>query len=253
MTLRYPAGFMLAAFLLLHVPSPAFPADAGARDNHHLEIEVGPAWQARNDFAIPGDTGTRVSLPDEGPVPAARATYVWDFGERWSARFLAAPLSIDTDFTSDGPIQFQESVFPAGEPLTTHYEFNSYRFTFFYRFRTEGRWSFRGGFTGKVRDARIHLSGAGLSETKDDLGIVPLLYGGARYETGGILALDLEIDALGSPQGRAVDFSARLEFQAAERVRPYVGYRLLDGGADNDEVYTFARFHYGLAGVSLRF
>ena len=32
-----------------------------------------------------------------------------------------------------------------------------------------------------------------------------------------------------------------------------LGYRVLEGGADNDEVFTFALIHYLLAGVSLRF
>jgi hypothetical protein len=31
------------------------------------------------------------------------------------------------------------------------------------------------------------------------------------------------------------------------------GYRLLEGGADNDEVYTFAFFHYAVAGVRVSF
>lgn len=32
-----------------------------------LELEGGPAWQTRNDFAVPGDVGTRVSLADTRP------------------------------------------------------------------------------------------------------------------------------------------------------------------------------------------
>ena len=40
---------------------------------------------------------------------------------------------------------------------------------------------------------------------------------------------------------------------ASDRVRPYLGVRWLDGGADNDEVLTFATVHYALAGVSLHF
>jgi hypothetical protein len=30
------------------------------------------------------------------------------------------------------------------------------------------------------------------------------------------------------------------------------GYRLLEGGADNDEVFTFALFHYAVAGVRIK-
>jgi hypothetical protein len=31
------------------------------------------------------------------------------------------------------------------------------------------------------------------------------------------------------------------------------GYRLLEGGADNTKVYTFAFFHYVVAGLRIRF
>ena len=31
------------------------------------------------------------------------------------------------------------------------------------------------------------------------------------------------------------------------------GLRMLDGGGDNDEVYNFARFYYGVASVIYRF
>ena len=41
------------------------------------------------------------------------------------------------------------------------------------------------------------------------------------------------------PAGRHLSFKA--------------GYRLLEGGADNDEVYTFAAVHYVAVGAVLRF
>ncbi len=102
-----------------------------------------------------------------------------------------------------------------------------------------------------MRDASIALAGDGKSERRDDLGFVPLLYGGARYDAGGRWAFDAELDALGAPQGRAIDLSLRTELRASDRVRPYLGVRWLDGGADNDEVLTFATVYYAFAGVRL--
>jgi hypothetical protein len=32
-----------------------------------------------------------------------------------------------------------------------------------------------------------------------------------------------------------------------------LGYRMVEGGADNDKVYTFAWIHYGLVGGTVRF
>jgi hypothetical protein len=228
-------------------------ARAGAATGLRLDLEGGPAWQTRNDFAIPGDTGTRVRLDDGSPVAAFRGTLTWDFGDRWSMRVLAAPLSTETDFVADTPITFEGITFSAGTPLRQSYVFDSYRLSFFYRFRSAGPWSFRAGGTAKVRAASTEVTGGGQSAGRDDLGVVPLLYAGARYDRGGRVAFDAELDGLGAPQGRAIDLALRVELRASERARPYLGYRLLDGGADNDEVYSFATFHYALAGVSMSF
>ena len=238
-----------AALVLL--ASAAAPAVAGS--DLRLELEGGPVWQVRNDFAVPGDSGTELRLGDAPAATAGRLTLVWDFGERWSLRALAAPLATDTTFVSPDPVSFAGTEFAAGVPITQRFEFDSYRLTLFRRFATAGAWSLRAGFTAKVRDASIRLSDGHSAAARNDLGLVPLLYGGARWEDGGRLALDLELDALAAPQGRAVDFSARLELAAGERWRPYLGYRLLEGGADNDEVRTFSTFHFALAGVSFRF
>jgi hypothetical protein len=45
-----------------------------------LDVELGPAWQTRNDFAVPGDGGTRLDLGTTGAVPAARVTLTRDLG-----------------------------------------------------------------------------------------------------------------------------------------------------------------------------
>jgi hypothetical protein len=88
---------------------------------------------------------------------------------------------------------------------------------------------------------------------KDDLGVVPLLYAQARYHATERLALEAEADALAAPQGRAEDVSVKAVLRLTDAIDLDVGYRLLEGGADNDEVYTFAFFHYAVAGLRIRF
>jgi hypothetical protein len=217
-------------------------------------LEAGAAWQSRNDFRIPGDTGTLVELAayETGPFAAFRATLTYDLTPRQSLRLLAAPLRVETTFTPGSPVAFQELVFPAGQPLAATYVFNSYRLTWYWRFPPGEKWSFRLGATLKVRDAQIALSGAAGRSAKDDLGVVPLLYVAARYQATERLALELEADALAAPQGRAEDVSLKGVFRLSDRVEIDLGYRLLEGGADNDEVYTFALFHYAVASVRIR-
>jgi hypothetical protein len=220
-----------------------------------VAVEGGAAWQTRNDFRIPGDGGTLVRLGDydSGPAAAFRATLRWDLTERQSLRLLVAPLRLDTTFVPAEPVVFQELVFPAEQPTDARYVFNSWRLTWYWRFASHGRWSFRLGATLKLRDAEIGLSGAPGSSVKDDLGLVPLVYACARYRASDRLALEAEADALAAPQGRAEDVSFKAVFRLSDSVDFDVGYRLLEGGADNDEVYTFAFFHYAVAGVRVRF
>jgi hypothetical protein len=246
-------GMWLAALLVL-APLALAPSLAPAGDLE-VAVEGGAAWQTRNDFRIPGDGGTLVKLTDfdSGPAPAFRATLRWDFTERQSLRLLVAPLSLETTFAPAEPVAFQDLVFPAGEPTDARYVFNSWRLTWYWRFASSGRWTFRFGATLKVRDAEIGLSGAPGTSVKDDLGLVPLVYAYARYQATDALAFEAEADALAAPQGRAEDVSIKAVLRVSERVSVDAGYRLLEGGADNDEVYTFAFFHYAVAGVRVRF
>jgi hypothetical protein len=43
-----------------------------------------------------------------------------------------------------------------------------------------------------------------------------------------------------------------VETKVAESTSLYLGGRVLDGGADNDEVYSFATFAYVIAGAQFR-
>jgi hypothetical protein len=250
----YWSSMMRCATALLAAVTAAVSAPAGAGD-FHATLEGGAAWQTRNDFRIPGDGGTLVALADydSGPVPAFRATLTWDLTSRQSLRLLAAPLRLETTFVPESPVVFQDLVFPAGQPTDATYVFNSYRLTWYWRFPASGKWSFRLGATLKVRDAEIGLAGAPGNSVKDDLGAVPLLYAYARYQATDRFALEFEADALAAPQGRAEDVSLKGVFRVSDRVDVDLGYRLLEGGADNDEVYTFAFFHYAVAGVRVRF
>lgn len=246
-------GNTAAVLVLLAALAPPNSSFAGELRG---ALEVGPAWQARNDFRIPGDGGTLVKLADEaggGPSTAWRATLSWDLTERQSLRLLAAPLRVDASFTPSSPVVFQELVFPAGAPVDARYVFDSYRLTWYWRYAPAGKWSFRLGATAKIRSAEIGLSGAAGSSVKENLGVVPLLYVYARYQATDRFALELEADALAAPQGRAEDVSLKGVWRLSDRVELDAGYRLLEGGADNDEVYTFALFHYATAGLRVRF
>jgi hypothetical protein len=61
----------------------------------------------------------------------------------------------------------------------------------------------------------------------------------------------LEGDALAAPQGRAEDVLIAATYRFSHIFGLKAGYRLLEGGADNDEVYNFALFNYASVGLSI--
>jgi len=67
------------------------------------------------------------------------------------------------------------------------------------------------------------------------------------------LGLIFETDALAASQGRAVDGALLLRWQVTPRLHGDLGYRILEGGADNDELYTWARLDGWRLGVGVRF
>ena len=220
-----------------------------AQDRFTLDLETGAAWQLRNDFAAPGTTGTLVTLDEEGPSLSGRATLNWKVNERWSVRFLAAPLSTETEYLPAGDVVFEDAVFAQGQPIQVDYRFDSYRVGGVYRFQSSGPWSFRAGLTAKLRDAEISLRNDAASATKSNTGVVPLIYGGVRYQASDRLAIDFDLDGAAASQGRAIDAALRAETRIADGTSLFIGARVLDGGADNDEVYSFATFAYAIAGA----
>jgi hypothetical protein len=64
--------------------------------------------------------------------------------------------------------------------------------------------------------------------------------------------LGTDIDALGGGPGRAIDAALRLGYDPGGRLAYNIGYRTVEGGADIDEVFSFAWVHYGVASLVWR-
>ena len=98
------------------------------------------------------------------------------------------------------------------------------------------------------------MSRAGaLRRVEKNTGVVPLLAleGEWRFAPGWSGLLDFE--GLAAPQGRAIDAALKLAYDATPNITVAGGYRILDGGADNDDLYTFARFDSAVLGLTWRF
>ena len=221
-----------------------------------IELEGGPAWQSYNDVEIPNDgTATRFSLSQlagSGPWAAGRIYVMLPLGVRHSIRFLAAPFSLTETGTPDSPIEFAGETYVAGTPLEATYTFNSYRVSYRYRWHDGVRSRAWVGFTAKLRDAQIALEQGSTASRKDDLGFVPLLHLGGELRAAPDWYLVGDLDGLAGGPGRAIDASVKLGRELSHRWRVHAGYRTVEGGADVEDVYTFAWLHYAVVSVELR-
>jgi hypothetical protein len=244
-------GTTLGALLCaLVAPRSAFAGGVEA------EFEAGVVAASRNDVRIPGAGGTDLSLVDDlsaPPTPVFRLRAGYRFGERHLVSALYAPLRLNATGILERDVSFAGQVFPAGAPALAVYRFDSYRLTYRYSFIRNETVELAGGFTGKIRDAEISLHGSEVA-SKTNTGFVPLLNAHFEWRPGaGQLGLLVDVDALAAPQGRAEDLLIAATWRVNEAIELRAGYRMLEGGADNDEVYSFAWLHYATLGVGLHF
>ena len=244
----------VTAAAVLSILAPAVAA-AQQVPTFEVQLEAGPVWQSYNDVEIPNDgSATRFSLYDvvgAGPWAAARLYLTWNINDRHGLRVLAAPLSITETGTLSAPVIFAGESYAPGSARAT-YTFNSYRLSYRYRFHAGERTTAWVGLTAKLRDAVIRLEQDATSSEKTDLGIIPLLHLAGDWRPAPAWRVSLDVDALAGGPGRAEDVSLKLGRDLSDHWTVQAGYRTVEGGADVDEVYTFAWLHYFVASVTWR-
>jgi len=224
--------------------------------NIEIDLESGAVFTGYNDVRIPGDNGTLFSLKDDlktNSDPYFRSRLIYHLNPKHHIILLYAPLTVKATGKVDKNLDFQGEVFQANTALKSIYKFNSYRISYRYDFVRKTKVIFGLGFTAKIRDALISLANDDVKAEKKNVGFVPIINFELDWKMNGKLWLILEGDALAAPQGRAEDIALNLEYHPNKRIGFKIGYRLLEGGADNDEVYTFSLFHYAFLGLSYQF
>jgi len=223
----------------------------------NVRFSAGSSWQARNDVQIPNtDSGTRFSLFEavgSGPVPAARLEINWSVNARHGLRIMLAPLSYTENVEFDQPIDFNGQRFIANETTSASYRFNSWRVGYHYTLVSDNVRSFRVGATLKVRDAEIRLQQGETDSSNDNVGFVPLLYLAGSYKFGDRWIIKADLDGLAGGPGRAIDVGLALDFALTRRWNLGAEVRILDGGADVEDVYNFAQFNSAAIALSTGF
>ena len=241
-------SLLSATFLALILSFNVFSLNGQA----YFDLETGAVSTGYNNVRIPGDQGTLFSLKD-GLVSKTeiffRLRVNYTIKSRHTLSLLYAPLETVSDGELPYDIFFEGVTFPANTDLTGTYKFNSYRLTYRYEILLNPKFELGLGFTAKIRDAKILLASAGLESEKANVGFVPIINFRMLwkpYEKFGIL---LEGDALAAPQGRAEDILIAATYRLSDHLGLKAGYRILEGGTDNDEVYNFALFNYASVGL----
>jgi hypothetical protein len=215
-----------------------------------VDLESGWVWPGRADVRIPGDAGTRFSLVNDLDADSdayVRARIGWRPAARHVVMLTLAPLEATARGSLAEDTRFADTQFAAGSTVKATYRFNNYRATYRYRWLAGDRYYADVGGTIFVRDAKVVLASETNRDADDDLGLVPLLSFAFGWEAFPRFWLRMDGDALAAPQGRAVDILFSLDYVWGNGWETGLGYRVLDGGADNDTVYTFATFHHAAA------
>lgn len=239
-------------FALIALSGSAFASDVSL----DLKLSLGGAWQSRNDVQIPNNNeATRYSLRDitgSGPLPAVRLEGIWNVNDKHALRLLLAPLSYSERGRISDTVRFAGATYDPGQNIKGEYRFNSWRAGYRYHLRARDTWDLWIGGTLKVRDAEIKLSQGPINRSDDNVGIVPLLYLAGEYRFQGTWSFSADLDGLAGGPGRAIDLGVSLNYAPARQWRLGVEYRVLEGGADTDEVYNFAWFNSLLLSAQYR-
>ena len=226
------------------------------RAQAQIDLESGLVFTGYNDVRIPGDMGTLFSLKDNLISKTElfyRIRLNYTIKSRHTLSVLYAPLKTKSVGSVANDIFFQGVVFPANTEIEGYYKFNSYRLTYRYNIIQKPRFEFGFGFTAKIRDAKIALSSPGLITEKTSLGFVPIINFRLMWKLDDKFGLLLDGDALAAPQGRAEDVLIAATYKLSKKIDIRAGYRILEGGADNNIVYSFALFHFASLGFTINF
>ena len=229
-----------------------FTATFSSGMNFELDIESGAALVSYSNIRIPKSTGTLISFSDElktDPAWFIRGRLTCFFNQRHSLSVLIAPLKLHASGSVGRDVVFEGVTFPANAELRTVYMFNSYRVSYQYHWTVSERLKFGLGVTAKIRDAAISIADTERFSEKTNIGFVPIVRFSGWWNFAGPMSLLLEGDALASPYGRAEDISLTVNGKVSRALSMKLGYRVLEGGSDVEEVYSFTWVNYIFGGL----
>jgi hypothetical protein len=159
---------------------------------------------------------------------------------------LYQPLSLVTEEVADRELTVNDTVFPAGTPMTYRYDFPFWRASYHYDFASDPEKELGFGLSLQIRNATIGFSSqdGALYEAERDIGPVPVLrFRGRTATSADGWWLGGEVDGFYAPikylngdnndvVGAIADASVRVGRQLNGAVDGYLNVRYLGGGAE---------------------
>lgn len=246
---------MFKKYLIVLFFSAIQPFAQDAFAQVRFEFEGAFAWQKQNVNRVPSEGGTKFDLANfnRGPIFAPRYLLTWDLDTKHSVRAMIFPFQTSGVEEFDKDVVFNDTTFAAGKSTDGIYKFHSYRLTYRYVFFESEDWQLRVGVTGKIRNAKVELRQDDRRDSYANVGFVPLAHFNARRTLGAHWRMELDADAAAAPQGRAEDVSLMAWHTLDDRWDVGAGGRILEGGASNAKVYSFAWFNFLAASIGYRF
>jgi len=224
-----------------------------------ITVESGLVLTQYNDVRAPnGDNaqGSLFSLADDFQdiqTPLFfRAEVKYLINSKHTVEISAVPLTVESKGFDGSSLIFENETFEESD-INGNYQFNTYRLSYRYRIVNRPKFLLDLGASVLVRDAAITISQNDTKISNTDLGFVPLFSIYTEYIINKNFQAILKGDALVGPVGRAEDFFLGLQYSPSKNIDLKIGYRLIEGGADVEQVYNFAFFHFASIGLAFTF
>ncbi|MCC8145408.1 MAG: hypothetical protein LIO93_02995 [Bacteroidales bacterium] len=228
-----------------------------AQSTWQLRVMPQIAFGGRNTVERPNGEGTRIPLNNDfkrksDALFSPRFELEWSYN-RHHAIATVALLQDKFEGKANQDILYNNVLFNAGNNIEAVYRFNTYRLGYRYRIVENQDFNFEMGATILLRDAFISFEDEEKKTKFDNVGVAPLLSYYIEWKVLERLSLLSYGDAFAIKVGRAEDIFVGGKYRFSPLISGMLGYRLLEGGSDSDQVYTMAAFHYISLGIEVNF
>jgi hypothetical protein len=250
-----PRAALAAVLVATGLGSAAMSPAQEAAFRWEIDIEVARAYQATSTLRVP-DGATELSLTDDLSGEddwAGRLTVGYRVAPRHWLRAVVAPLALESEGELAQPVDFAGVTFPADTGTRGRFRSNTYRLTWLYDFDPTGDFRFGAGLTGAFRHHSVRLANEDELEAARKMnGVLPGIHLSSEARINDAWWAVLDGDALYAGEGRLWDAWIGVRRTMGDQSAIRLGYRVVEGGVDSDELHDIELVHEIAGAVVMR-